>query len=113
MYETPPEPTKPTNSFDAQLTGTPYLTPKGLPHFKIWTVKWKVPKRLNDMISSLTQKTANEKPRKNELTDMTMNTMVKPPCKTLPMKTRSDKTRHPGPTYPHDSDSPMMKTRQG
>ena len=105
VYETPPEPIKPTNPFDAQLTDTPYLTPKGLPHFKILTVKQKLPKRLNDMISSLTQKTTNEKPRKNELTNMTMKTMMKPPHKTLSMKIGSDKARHPGPTYPHDTDS--------
>ena len=92
VYETPPEPTEPTNPFNAQLTDILYLTPNGLPHFKIPTIKWKLSKRLNDMTSSLTQKTANEKPRKNELTDMTMKTTVKTPHRILPMKIGSDKT---------------------
>ena len=62
-------------------------------------------------MSSLTQKTTNEKPRKNELTDTTTKTMVKTPHKTLPIKIGSDKTRYPSPSYPYGSDSPWDENK--
>ena len=107
VYKTPPEPAKPNNPFNAQPNDTPYLTPTGLPHFKNLTVQQKLPKRLNDAISSLMRRSIKSiPPRQNELMDTSTKPTVKLPCKTLPIKIRSDKPEHLSSIYLYDSDLP-------